>query len=167
MSNDQKLLDQFLSEKAMHEVNLWIEKYPNDQKQSAVMSTLRIVQEEHGHLTPELMDAVADYLEMPPIAVYEVASFYTMYELKPTGKHLVNVCTNISCMLKNSHELVDYLQKKLGIQLGETTMDGRFTLRAVECLGACIDAPMMQVDKEYHGNLNTPEVIDKVLEQYE
>jgi NADH-quinone oxidoreductase subunit E len=150
----------------MQEINHWIAKYPADQKQSAVMSTLRIVQEEHGYLTQELMDAVADYLEMPPIAVYEVSSFYTMYEHKPVAKHLVNVCTNISCMLRGSAEVVDHLQKKLGIKMGETTDDGRFTLRAVECLGACVKAPMMQVDKDYH-ELLTPESIDAALEQYE
>jgi len=143
-----------------------LDKYPSDQKQSAVMSTLRIVQEEYGHLTSELMDAVADYLDMAPIAVYEVASFYTMYEHQPIGKYLVNVCTNISCKLKNSDGVVSHLQNKLGIQLGETTDDGRFTLRSVECLGACVNAPMMQVNKEYHENL-TAESIDAVLEQYQ
>ena len=130
------------------------------------MSTLRIVQEAHGHLTLELMDAVAVYLHMPAIAVYEVASFYTMYEHKPIGKHLINVCTNISCKLRDSKNVVSYLQNKLGVQLGETTEDGRFTLRSVECLGACVNAPMMQVDKDYHENLTT-DSIDKVLEQYQ
>ena len=164
--NSAKILHQFMSVKRMHEINQWIAKYPKDQKQSAVMSALRIVQEEHGHLTTALMDAVADYLDMAPIAVYEVASFYTMYEHKPVGKHLVNVCTNISCLLRDSAGVVDHLQKKLGIKLGETTDDGRFTLRSVECLGACVNAPMMQVDKDYHENL-TAESIDAVLEQYE
>ncbi|MBL7481813.1 NADH-quinone oxidoreductase subunit NuoE [Legionella bononiensis] len=162
----EKILHQFMPSKRMHEINDWIAKYPADQKQSAVMSTLRIVQEEHGHLTPELMDAVAEYLDMAPIAVYEVASFYTMYEHKPVGKHLVNVCTNISCLLRDSAGVVEHLEKKLGIKLGETTDDGRFTLRSVECLGACVNAPMMQVDKDYHENL-TAESIDAVLEQYQ
>jgi len=163
--NSAKILHQLMSTKSMHEINHWIEKYPKDQRQSAVMSTLRIVQEEHGHLSTELMDAVAEYLGMPAIAVYEVASFYTMYEQSPVGKHLVNVCTNISCLLRDSAGVVDHLQKKLGIKLGETTEDGRFTLRSVECLGACVNAPMMQVDKDYHENL-TPESIDIALEQY-
>lgn len=163
----QNSLNQFLNPAAMQEIDDWIAKYPSSQKQSAVMSALRIVQEAQGHLTPELMDAVAEYLDMPAIAVYEVASFYTMYELKPTGKHLINVCTNISCMLNNSQELVERLEKKLQIKLGETTSDGRFTLRAVECLGACVDAPMMQVDKDYHAKLTTEEAIDNVLQQYE
>jgi NADH-quinone oxidoreductase subunit E len=161
-----KILYQLMSAKRMHDINHWIAKYPADQKQSAVMSALRIVQEEHGYLTTALMDAVADYLDMAPIAVYEVASFYTMYEHKPLGKHLVNVCTNISCHLHQSADVAEHLQRKLGIKLGETTNDGRFTLRAVECLGACVNAPMMQVDKDYHENL-TAETIDAVLEQYQ
>lgn len=164
--NSAKILHQMMPENKMHDIDLWISKYPADQRQSAVMSALRIVQEEHGHLTTALMDAIADYLDMAPIAVYEVASFYTMYEHKPVGKHLVNVCTNISCLLRDSAGVVDHLQKKLGIKLGETTDDGRFTLRSVECLGACVNAPMMQVDKDYHENL-TAESIDAVLEQYQ
>jgi NADH-quinone oxidoreductase subunit E len=164
--NSAKILHQLMSTKRMHDINHWIAKYPIDQKQSAVMSALRIVQEEHGHLTTALMDAVADYLDMAPIAVYEVASFYTMYEHKPIGKHLVNVCTNISCLLRDSTGVVEHLQNKLGIKLGETTDDGRFTLRSVECLGACVNAPMMQVDKDYHENL-TPDSIDAALEQYQ
>lgn len=162
----EKVLLQYMTAEKMQDIDQWVAKYPDEQRQSAVMSTLRIVQEAHGHLTPELMDAVAAYLHMPAIAVYEVASFYTMYEHRPLGKHLINVCTNISCQLRNSKEIVNYLQKKLDIQLGETTTDGRFTLRAVECLGACVNAPMMQIDKDYHEHL-TAESIDKVLEQYE
>ena len=124
-----------------------------------------IIQEEHGYLTQEIMGAVADYLDMPAIAVYEVATFYSMYEHKPIGQHLVNVCTNISCKLRDSDAVVEHLEKKLSIKLGETTKDGRFTLRSVECLGACVNAPMMQVDKDYHENL-TADKIDAVLEQY-
>ncbi len=162
----EKTLLQYMTAEQMQDIDQWIAKYPANQRQSAVMSTLRVVQEAHNHLTPELMDAIAAYLEMPSIAVYEVASFYTMYEHKPVGKHLINVCTNISCQLRDSKEVVTYLQKKLGIQLGETTIDGRFTLRSVECLGACVNAPMMQVDKDYHENLTT-DSIDEVLEQYQ
>lgn len=164
--NSAKILNQFMPPHRMQEINEWIDKYPTDQRQSAVMSTLRIVQEQHGHLTQELMDAIADYLDMAPIAVYEVASFYTMYEHKPIGKHLINVCTNISCLLRDSANVVTHLEKKLAIKLGETTNDGRFTLRSVECLGACVNAPMMQVDKDYHENLTTKS-IDEVLEQYQ
>ncbi|RUR13980.1 NADH-quinone oxidoreductase subunit NuoE [Legionella sp. km772] len=162
----EKTLRHYMTAEQMQDIDHWVAKYPNEQRQSAVMSTLRIAQEAHGHLTPELMDAIAAYLHMPAIAVYEVASFYTMYEHKPVGKHLINVCTNISCQLRNSKEIVNYLETKLGIQLGETTDDGRFTLRSVECLGACVNAPMMQVDKDYHENLTT-DSIDKVLEQYQ
>lgn len=164
--NSAKKMHQFVSAERMQDIDHWIAKYPADERQSAVMSTLRIVQEEHGYLTTELMDAIAGYLNMSPIAVYEVANFYTMYEHQAIGKHLVNVCTNISCLLRDSAGVVDHLQNKLGIKLGETTDDGRFTLRAVECLGACVNAPMMQVDKDYHENL-TPESIDNVLEQYQ
>ena len=162
----EKTLLQYMTAEQILDIDHWIAKYPDNQRQSAVMSTLRIVQEAHGHLTLELMDAVAVYLHMPAIAVYEVASFYTMYEHKPIGKHLINVCTNISCKLRDSKNVVSYLQNKLGVQLGETTEDGRFTLRSVECLGACVNAPMMQVDKDYHENLTT-DSIDKVLEQYQ
>ncbi|CAM2754172.1 NADH-quinone oxidoreductase subunit NuoE [Legionella worsleiensis] len=162
----EKILHQFMPAQRMLEIDEWIAKYPTDQKQSAVMSALRIVQEEHGYLTSELMDAVAEYLDMAPIAVYEVASFYTMYEHKPLGKHLVNVCTNISCLLRGSSDVVKHLEQKLGVTLGGTTEDGRFTLRSVECLGACVNAPMMQVDKDYHENL-TADSIDAVLEQYQ
>ncbi|PJD94574.1 MAG: NADH-quinone oxidoreductase subunit NuoE [Legionella sp.] len=162
----EKNLHDYMSAEQMNAIDHEINKYPSDQRQSAVMGALRIVQEAHHHLTQELMDAVAQYLNMPPIAVYEVASFYTMYEHQPLGKHLINVCTNISCLLRDCKKVVNHLENKLDIKLGETTADGRFTLRAVECLGACVEAPMMQVDKDYHGNL-TAESIDAVLEQYQ
>ncbi len=161
----EKILRQLVSSKSIKDIDHWIAKYPSDQKQSAVMSTLRIIQEEHGYLTEELMNATADYLDMAPIAVYEVASFYTMYEHQPIGKHLINVCTNISCQLQGCAKIVKHLEHKLRIKLGETTDDGQFTLRAVECLGACVNAPMMQVDKNYHENL-TAETLDEVLAQY-
>ncbi|KTD07481.1 NADH-quinone oxidoreductase subunit NuoE [Legionella jamestowniensis] len=164
--NSAKLLRQFVSAAGMDEIDYWIAKYPATEKQSAVMRALMVVQEEQGYLTPELMDAVADYLDMPAIAVYEVSTFYTMYEHKPVGRHLINVCTNISCKLCGSSKVVKHLEKKLNIKLGETTPDGKYTLRSVECLGACVNAPMMQVDKDYHENL-TPEKIDQVLEQYQ
>lgn len=163
--NSVKLLCQLISHERIREIDSWIAKYPADQKQSAVMSALRIVQEEHGYLNPQLMDAIADYLDMPAIAVYEVASFYTMYEHRPTGRNLINVCTNISCKLRGSAEIVDHLKSKLGVNLGDTTTDGRFTIRSVECLGACVNAPMMQVNKDYHENL-TADKIEEILEQY-
>lgn len=161
--NSAKTLAQLISAARIEEINSWVSKYPENEQQSAVMSALRIVQEEHGFLTQELMDAVAEYLEMPPVSVYEVATFYSMYEHKPVGKYLLNVCTNISCKLCGSSEVVNYLQDKLKIKLGETTTDGKYTLRSVECLGACVNAPMMQVNKDYHENL-TPDKIDKILD---
>lgn len=163
--NSVKLIHQFVSAEGVQRIDEWIAKYPADEKQSAVMEALMVVQAENNYLTSEAMDAVADYLDMPAISVYEVASFYTMYEHKPVGRHTVNVCTNISCLLRDSAAVVDHLEKKLDIKLGETTCDGRFTLRSVECLGACVNAPMMQIDKDYHEKL-TSDKIDAALEQY-
>jgi NADH-quinone oxidoreductase subunit E len=152
-----------LSEESRAAIDRWIAKYPPDQKKSAVMGALSIVQDANGGwLTTELMDAVADYLDMPPIAVYEIATFYSMYELKPVGQHKLCVCTNVSCMLRGSDDIVAHLKKKLGIGFGETTSDKKFTLKEVECLGACGGAPMMQIGREYHENL-TSEKIDEIL----
>lgn len=164
--NSAKLLKELISSKAIKEIDKWIAKYPADQKQSAVMSGLRIIQEEKNHLTPPLMDALAAYLDMPPIAVYEVATFYSMYEHKPHPRHIINVCTNVSCMLNGSSDVVKYLENKLDVKLGGDTKDGRFALRSVECLGACVNAPMMQIDKDYHEKL-TDEKIDQVIGEYE
>lgn len=152
-----------LSKESSAAINGWIAKYPEEQKQSAVMGALTVVQEANGgSLTTELMDAVADYLDMPAIAVYEVATFYSMYELKPVGQHKLCVCTNVSCMLRGSDEIVAGLKNKLGIGLGETTPDNKFTLKEVECLGACGGAPVMQIGREYHENL-TPEKVGEIL----
>ena len=154
-----------ISTTARAEIDKWVAKYPVEQKQSAVMPALRIVQEANGGwLTRELMDAVAEYLEMPPIAVYEVASFYSMYEHKPVGRHKICVCTNISCLLCGSEQVVAHLEQKLGIKMGQTTTDGKFTLKEVECLGACVGAPMFQIGTEYYEHL-TPEKIDSILAQ--
>ncbi|MCS5710495.1 NADH-quinone oxidoreductase subunit NuoE [Candidatus Berkiella aquae] len=156
-----------LSQKTRNQIDEWLKKYPPEQRQAGVIAALTMVQDENGgYLTVELMDAVAAYLGMPKIAVYEVATFYSMFELKPVGKHKICVCTNISCMLKGSDDIVEYLQAKLGIKLGETTQDGKFTLKYVECLAACGGAPMMQIGREYHENL-TPEKIDKILASLE
>jgi NADH-quinone oxidoreductase subunit E len=152
-----------LSSEIRAEIDQWVAKYPVDQKQSAVMAALRIVQENNaGWLTTELMDAIADYLQIPSIAVYEVATFYSMYELKPVGKNKICVCTNISCLLRGSEEMVAHFKEKLGIGLGETTANGEFTLKEVECLGACGGAPAIQIDKTYYENL-TPAKIDEIL----
>jgi NADH-quinone oxidoreductase subunit E len=149
------------------EIDAWIAKYPHDRKASAVMAALRIVQEQNGGwLTNELMDAVAAYLGMPPVAVYEVATFYSMYEHEPVGRHKISVCTNISCMLRGAEEVVAHLEKRLGIKAGETTTDGKFTLKTVECLGACVGAPMLQLGKKYY-ELLTPEKLDELLDGLE
>ena len=157
-----------LSVHARAEIDKWLAKYPPDRKRSAVLAALREVQHENGgYLTNELLDAVADYLELPAIAVYEVASFYSMFELKPVGRHSISVCTNVSCMLRGSDPIVEHIQNKLGIKLGESTADGKFYLkREEECLAACASAPMMQVDHVYYENL-TPEKVDKILDSLE
>lgn len=149
------------------EIDTWVAKYPAERKQSAVMAALRIAQDQNGGwLTTELMDAVAGYLEMAPIAVYEVATFYSMYQLEPVGRHKINVCTNISCLLRGSEDVVAHLQKRLGIKLGETSADGRFTLKEVECLGACVNAPVAQIARQYYEQL-TPELIDRIIDGLE
>jgi len=157
-------VDQLISAESRVEIDKWVAKYPPEQKQSAVMAALRIVQDANGgHLTTELMDAVADYLEMPRVSVYEVATFYSMYELSPVGRHKICVCTNISCMLCGSDEVVSHLKQRLGIGFGEMTPDGKYSLKEVECLGACVGAPMLQIGRQYHEHL-TPESIDKILD---
>lgn len=152
-----------LSQSARNHIDTWVQKYPKEQKQSAVIAALTYVQHENGGwLTQELIESVASYLGMPKIAVFEVATFYTMFELKPIGKHKISVCTNISCMLGGSEGVVEYLKKKLDINLGETTKDGKFTLKSVECLAACCGAPMMQIGNDYYENLNDKK-IDEIL----
>lgn len=156
-------MSSLLSETITQKIDQCLQKYPHDQQQSAILPALHLVQETHGYLSRELLDAVANYLSMPPIAVYEVATFYSMFELSPVGKHKINICTNVSCMLRGSDAIVDHCKKRLGISLGETTPDGKFTLRSVECLAACVNAPVCQIDKDYHEQL-TPEKIDAILE---
>lgn len=158
-------LNELLSKEGLAEVDNWIAKYPDEERQSAVMQTLMLVQDEQGYLTKEWMDAVADYLRMPAIAVYEVASFYSMYEHAPIGQHRVDVCTNISCKLRGASDVVKHLEETLGIKVGETCKDKKFTLRTVECLAACVNAPMMQIDKQYYENL-TPKKIDEIIQAY-
>ena len=154
-----------LSSHVRAEIDRWTAIFPADRKQSAVLSALREAQHENGgYLTGELMDAVADYLEMPRIAVYEVGSFYSMLETEPCGRHSVSVCTNISCMLRGADDIVAHIEKKLGIKTGESTGDNRIYLKQEEeCLAACCGAPMMMVDHKYHVNL-TPELVDEVLD---
>ena len=129
------------------------------------MAALRIAQEANGgYLTTELMDAVADYLDMPRVSAYEVATFYSMYKLEPCGRHKINVCTNISCMLCGSDEVVAHLENKLGIKLGETTADGKYSLKEVECLGACVGGPMLQIGRDYYEKLS-PEKLDEIIDK--
>ncbi len=145
------------------EIDKWVAKYPEDQKQSAVIPALHIVQDEYHYLTTELMDEVAEHLDMPPISVYEVATFYSMFELKPTGRNKFCVCTNVSCLLRGSEKIMEHLEKRLGIKPGESTEDGKFALKEVECLGACAGAPMMLFNKKYYENL-TPEQLDEIID---
>ena len=153
-----------LSEHTRAEIDHWVAKFPPGRQRSAVISALRAAQEQnHGYLTAELMDAVAAHLRLPPIQVYEVASFYSMFETHPCGRHHVSVCTNISCMLRGGEEIAAHVERKLGIKLGESTPDGRIYLkREEECLAACAGAPMMMVDHHYHEHL-TPEKVDRIL----
>jgi NADH-quinone oxidoreductase subunit E len=155
-----------LSDHVRAEIDRWVAKFPPDRKRSAVLSALHAAQHEnHGFLTPAIMDAVAAYLGLPNIQVYEVATFYSMFETKPVGRHHVSVCTNISCMLRGSQEIVERVEKKLGIKTGESTPDGRiFLKREEECLAACTGAPMMMVDHIFHENL-TPDSVDKILDE--
>jgi NADH-quinone oxidoreductase subunit E len=156
-----------LSYKAKQAIDEWLKKFPENQRQSAVLYALTIVQDENkGWLTESLMNAVAAYLGMSKIAVYEVATFYSLFDLKPVGKHKISVCTNISCALQDSEKILQYLKDRLNIDVGETTADGRFTLKAVECLAACGKAPVMQIGRRYHENL-TPEKIDRILAELE
>ena len=146
----------------------WIAKYPAGQKKSAVLSALQIAQQQNaGWVTRELMDAVADYLDMQPVEVYEVATFYSMIEIEPVGRNMVALCTNLSCMLCGAETIVEYVEKKLDIKLGETTPDGRITLKLEEeCLAACAAGPMMTVNGHYKENL-TPEKVDEILDALE
>ncbi|MBI2994086.1 MAG: NAD(P)H-dependent oxidoreductase subunit E [Gammaproteobacteria bacterium] len=155
-----------LSAHARHEIDRWLKKFPPNQKRSAVLAALTEVQHENdGYLTVPLLDAVAEYLEMPAIAVYEVASFYSMLETEPVGRHSISVCTNISCMLRGADDILAHIERRLGIHVGESTPDGRVLLkREEECLAACCGAPMMMVDHVYHENL-TGEKVDRILEK--
>ena len=154
-----------LSKHARDEIDAQIAKFPEGKQKSALLAALNIVQHENkGFLTEELMNAVAAYLDLAKIEVYEVASFYSMYELKPVARHNVAICTNICCMLMGSQNIVDHVENKLGIKLGESTDDGRIYLKVEEeCLAACAGGPMMQVDHVYHEKL-TAEKVDEILD---
>ncbi|MDM7321983.1 MAG: NADH-quinone oxidoreductase subunit NuoE [Gammaproteobacteria bacterium] len=154
-----------LSEETRAEIEHWLTKYPADRRQSALLAALRAAQHQnHGYLTTELMDAVAAYLGIPEIAVYEVATFYSMFETQPVGRHSISVCTNISCWLMGSDRIVEHIERRLGIKTGESTPDGKFFLKCEEeCLAACDGGPMMQIDHVYYERL-TPEKVDAILD---
>lgn len=161
----QNPAEKLISKESYAAIDKWIGKYPPENRQAAVIPALHIIQDANGgSLNVPLMDELALYLGMPEIAVYEVASFYSMFEHKPVGKHKISVCTNISCMLRGSEEIVKHLENKFGISIGETTTDGKFTLKEVECLGACVGAPMCLIGRDYHEHL-TPEKMDAILEK--
>ena len=155
-----------LSEHTRHEIDEWIARFPAGRQRSATLSALRVVQEQNqGFLTADLMDAVADYLRLPPVQVYEVATFYSMFETHACGRHHVSVCTNISCWLNGAEDILAHCERKLGIKVGESTADRRiFLKKEEECLAACTGAPMMMVDHVFHEHL-TPERVDKILDE--
>jgi len=152
-----------LSEQIQAKINRELQKYPANQKQSAVMAALRFVQDEKGWISNDDMAAVAVYLEMPQMSVYEVATFYNMYNLKPMGKHTLTVCTNLSCQLVGSDETMAYIKSKLGIEVGEMTADGKFGLRAGECQNVCDEAPVLMVNNKKTCGRLTPAKIDQLL----
>lgn len=164
LNYDQTLhLRNLLSPQAIEEIERWKLKYPVDRKRPPIIAALQIVQEHNGsYLTEELMQAVAEYLDVPHVAVYEVATFYSMFHLDKMGRHVISVCNNISCSLRGANKVIEHLQNRLNIKVGETTSDGLYTIKTVECLAACGGAPMLEVDKKYHENL-TEEKIDQIL----
>ncbi len=153
-----------LSDKSLADIERELAKYPKERRQSALLAALRIAQDEHNWLSNELIEYIAEVVQVAPIRAYEVATFYSMYDLKPVGKHKISVCTNISCMLRGCDDVVAHLRHKLGIGFGETTEDGQFTLKEVECLAACAGAPMMQIGRHYYEDL-TANKIDTILAQ--
>ena len=168
MAIEKKSKIDLLSDHTRSEIDRWIAKFPQDRKRSAVLSALNAAQHQnHGYLTTDLMDAVAEYLGLAAIHVYEVASFYSMFEIKPVARNNVAICTNISCMLMGSESIVEHVENKLGIKIGESTEDGRIYLKCEEeCLAACAGGPMMQVNHKYYENL-TAEKVDEILDGLE
>lgn len=157
------MLNSLLGPDALRKIDREVAKYPAEQKQSAVMAALAIAQDEKGWLARETIEFVANYLDMPPIAAYEVASFYNMYDLEPVGRYKLVVCTNLPCALSGGVHAADYLKQKLGIDFNETTPDGKFTLKEGECMGACGDAPVMILNNKRMCSFMLPEEIDKLL----
>jgi len=155
-----------LSARVRKEIDRWTKRFPEGKHRSAVIGALHAAQHDNdGYLSVEILNGVADYLNLPTIQVYEVATFYSMFQTQPVGRHNVAICTNVSCMLRGADDVVEYVESKLGIKLGESTEDGRIYLKKEEeCLAACCGAPMMMVDHKYHENL-TPEILDKILDR--
>jgi NADH-quinone oxidoreductase subunit E len=154
-----------LSAESIKKIDHEVTKYPPDQRQSAVMSALAIAQDEKGWLANETMDFVAHYLGMPPIAVYEVATFYSMYNLQPLGKCKITICTNLPCALSGANDAVAHIRQKLGISFNQTTADGKFTLKEGECMGACGDAPVLLVNNKRMCSFMSNDNIDQLLEE--
>ena len=156
-----------LSAQSLQQIDIELAKYPADQRRSAIMGALRIAQTELGYLAPETIEYVAQYVGIPAIAAYEVATFYNMYDLKPVGKYKLTVCTNLPCALRGGVDAGEYLKQKLGIDYGETTADGKFTLVEGECMGACGDAPVMLLNNHKMCSYMDAEAIDKKLAELE
>ena len=154
-----------LSQESIAKIEYELTKYPADHRQAAVMSALRIAQAEKGWLSNEIIAWVADYLGIPAIAAMEVATFYNMYELEPVGRHKITVCTNISCMLRDSDAIVDHLKQRLGIGFNETTPDGKFTLKEGECMGTCGGAPLFHINNTRMCEFLTPDKVDEILKE--
>ena len=154
-----------LSQESIAKIEYELTKYPADRRQAAVMSALRIAQAEKGWLSNEIIAWVADYLGIPAIAAMEVATFYNMYELEPVGRHKITVCTNISCMLRDSDAIVDHLKQRLGIGFNETTPDGKFTLKEGECMGTCGGAPLFHINNTRMCEFLTPDKVDEILKE--
>ena len=163
MSESQAKPAMILSAQALTRIDHEIAKYPSDQKRSAVMAALAIAQDEKGWLSTETMDFVAGYLDMPPIAVYEVATFYEMYNTEPIGRFKLTICTNLPCALQSASEAAEHLKRKLGIGFGETTPDRMFTLKQGECFGACGDAPVVLVNNKRMCSWMRPGELDRLL----
>jgi len=167
MSTNSNGVAHVLPEHVRNEIDQWVAKFPNEHKKSAVIAALHAVQHERHYLQPDDIEAVADYLDLEAIEVWEVANFYSIFETKPVGRHHISVCNNISCMLCGAGEITAHLEKKLGIKTGESSADGKFYLKQEEeCLAACNNAPMMMIDHVYYEHL-TPDKVDEIIESLE
>jgi len=154
-----------LTKKTIQKIDKELKKFPDDQKQSAIIAALQIIQTENGFLTNDLIAMAADYLDMPKIAAMEVATFYNMFELKPAGKYKISICTNISCALRDADDIVCHLKKKLKIDFNEVTKDKKFSLKESECMGACGGAPLMTVNNQKMYEYLTPQKVDQIIEE--